>query len=98
MKVDKTIDALRLYEKGALVMPFNSLGNLTKSIRSKDIISEISEDIQDVRAFYVKYKGYAIIVLPDHVHVLKDQGRYRKQRFTQPTFEESVAIVNELST
>lgn len=98
MKVDKTINALRLYEKGALVMPFNSLGNLTKSIRSKDIISEVSEDTQDVKAFYVKYKEYAIIVLPDHVHVLKDQGRYRKQRFTQPTYEEAVSVVDELNS
>lgn len=99
MRVDKTLTNIDLlYKKNALVMPFNSLSNLTKSIRSRDIISELLEDTQDVKAFYIKYKEYTIIALPDHVHVLKDQGRNKKQRFTQPTYEEAVSVVDELNS
>jgi len=73
VKVEKrlAVDHVKLLAKGIRCSKYGSVQKLLRAIRSAKIAPELSEDLEKEGPVYlVNYRGYKIIVLPDHVHVI----------------------------
>ena len=98
MKLATTLprkDPTELLAKGISAREYTSLRSMLGSVKSKDLAVEIANcclDKYSGRVMYIKHGDYVVIVLPDHVHVLKRGPR----GLVQPTQEEATRVVEEL--